>query len=705
MLLRKKLVKVQKDNMKTTDFLTELSNTKLGKYKTAAGADATAADKSGNFKRGNKRMSGITNATKKEFANDAAKAAADAAAKAKKVDEGVNISPDQIQQMFQGAQNIGTAGGTNRSMIGKAKDMFSKPNPAAAPGLKQSTSVDPSVSAAQKPTTRVGKAAQSTRQQKQAQAAQAAQAGMTPAPAAPVATPAPVTPPAEPASYKDTFPKAAAAAERDKAAASIKPAVWKSNRKPYDPAKTSPTELSESQIYRLIGAIVNKHKKQVDEGVMDWAKTKGQNITNKITADKLLQAWNKAGKPTDSDQVAALMVKAGVPQETLNNLYTNFKLPAPQAVPAQPAQPKQGMLGRMAGGVGSAIGGIKGTIAGVKDAYGGNKMTGFDASRAKQGMQHVGHTGEVNPYTRATDPNNTAAAPVASNTTTNQGGPGTGNTIWHGPTTQTAATSVQAAAPTATNTTTSQPAAATSNAGAQATPKPGKVTVPIGKKAVDQAIATVKLVKPGNMPKVVNYGKTQFDKLVQTTAKQPATTTPDNTIAMPKQGEKIKWGGQEFRPGDPMYDQMKAASGTNESLGLNYPETYEQTNNKFKSKGQRRVAALTNEQNYDSGDYSNARMGREYGKRNYSVDSGASHFKKERVKNEPGGELGRPKSLAGASKSLPADPFNRTTGKIPKGKTGQVHKVDMDEGKQRIDTRTKNYIPIKESAILKGIKG
>ena len=67
--------------------LNELSNVKLGLYKTAAGKDATAADKAGNFKRGNKRMSGITNATKKELDNDAAKAAADAAAKTKKIDE------------------------------------------------------------------------------------------------------------------------------------------------------------------------------------------------------------------------------------------------------------------------------------------------------------------------------------------------------------------------------------------------------------------------------------------------------------------------------------------------------------------------------------------------------------------------------------------------------------------------------------------
>ena len=53
--------------------LNELSNKKLGDYKIAAGADATAADKEGNYKRGDKRMSGIGKATKKEFANDTKK--------------------------------------------------------------------------------------------------------------------------------------------------------------------------------------------------------------------------------------------------------------------------------------------------------------------------------------------------------------------------------------------------------------------------------------------------------------------------------------------------------------------------------------------------------------------------------------------------------------------------------------------------------
>jgi hypothetical protein len=53
--------------------LQELSNDMLGKYKKAAGADATKADKEGNVKRGDKRFSGIVKATNKQFANDAKK--------------------------------------------------------------------------------------------------------------------------------------------------------------------------------------------------------------------------------------------------------------------------------------------------------------------------------------------------------------------------------------------------------------------------------------------------------------------------------------------------------------------------------------------------------------------------------------------------------------------------------------------------------
>jgi hypothetical protein len=57
----------------------ELSTELLGRYKKAAGADASRADKQGDFERGNKRFKGINKATIKQFDNDAKKTAEDAA--------------------------------------------------------------------------------------------------------------------------------------------------------------------------------------------------------------------------------------------------------------------------------------------------------------------------------------------------------------------------------------------------------------------------------------------------------------------------------------------------------------------------------------------------------------------------------------------------------------------------------------------------
>ena len=50
--------------------IAELSSEKLGQYKKAAGAQASAADKVGDTKKADKRFSGIVKATKKQFAND-----------------------------------------------------------------------------------------------------------------------------------------------------------------------------------------------------------------------------------------------------------------------------------------------------------------------------------------------------------------------------------------------------------------------------------------------------------------------------------------------------------------------------------------------------------------------------------------------------------------------------------------------------------
>jgi hypothetical protein len=96
-------------------------------------------------------------------------------------------------------------------------------------------------------------------------------------------------------------------------------------------------DLTESQIFLMIGKIVERQRK-IDEGIMDtvkgaagkavdWAKTKGTNLTTKVTADKLLQAWKKAGSPTDSLDVASIIQKSGVPSDSIKQVYSTMKIP------------------------------------------------------------------------------------------------------------------------------------------------------------------------------------------------------------------------------------------------------------------------------------------------------------------------------------------------------------------------------------------
>ena len=96
-------------------------------------------------------------------------------------------------------------------------------------------------------------------------------------------------------------------------------------------------ELTESQIFLMIGKIVERQRK-LDEGIMDtikgaagkavnWAQTKGRNLTTKVTADKLLQAWKKAGSPTDSLDVAKVIQNIGVPSDTIKQVYASMKIP------------------------------------------------------------------------------------------------------------------------------------------------------------------------------------------------------------------------------------------------------------------------------------------------------------------------------------------------------------------------------------------
>ena len=66
-------VKHKSKLMPMEDIISELSTDLLDRYKKAAGADASAADKAGDFERGNKRFKGIVKATIKQGDNDSKK--------------------------------------------------------------------------------------------------------------------------------------------------------------------------------------------------------------------------------------------------------------------------------------------------------------------------------------------------------------------------------------------------------------------------------------------------------------------------------------------------------------------------------------------------------------------------------------------------------------------------------------------------------
>jgi len=96
------------------DSLTELSNEKLGQYKKAASADASAADAAGNMKRGDKRFKGIVKATVKQFDNDIKK---HYDGKEQGVAEGLGYSQDPEQAKWYHEGRRAFKGGTTGGLI------------------------------------------------------------------------------------------------------------------------------------------------------------------------------------------------------------------------------------------------------------------------------------------------------------------------------------------------------------------------------------------------------------------------------------------------------------------------------------------------------------------------------------------------------------------------------------------------------------
>ena len=104
--------------------------------------------------------------------------------------------------------------------------------------------------------------------------------------------------------------------------------------------------LSEGQVYLVFNRIT-----QLNEGPMDWiknkagkaadwAKTKGTNLTTKITADKLNSAWQKAGAPTDSEELKKFLTTQGVDAGIIDNVYKSLKIKSGEAATSMYAQVK-----------------------------------------------------------------------------------------------------------------------------------------------------------------------------------------------------------------------------------------------------------------------------------------------------------------------------------------------------------------------------
>ena len=124
--------------------VSELSNEKLAQYKTAAGQQATAADKAGDYAKGHKRFKGIVKATNKQFDNDAKKHREQGAAEGygpwgkkspadlskikKALEKEKKQQPGQLRQ---------TSSNTTKYKSGQAGEYFSKFTETDSPAMAQ----------------------------------------------------------------------------------------------------------------------------------------------------------------------------------------------------------------------------------------------------------------------------------------------------------------------------------------------------------------------------------------------------------------------------------------------------------------------------------------------------------------------------------------------------------------------------------------
>ena len=145
--------------------------------------------------------------------------------------------------------------------------------------------------------------------------------------------------------FKTAIDTAVAAAQ---GAATAKTATAQPAAQPAAPAaNAAPANFNQVREHRI--RLTNKEVKEIfavagnslNEGPMDWLKTKGKNLTTKVTADKLKSMWTKDGKPMDSEKIAAILRQAGVKDDVIASAFNAVEAAVPSWVrtpaAAQPA--------------------------------------------------------------------------------------------------------------------------------------------------------------------------------------------------------------------------------------------------------------------------------------------------------------------------------------------------------------------------------
>jgi LysM repeat protein len=261
----------------------------------------------------------------------------------------------------------------------------------------------------------------------------------------------------------------------------------------------------------------------------------GRQFTTNVTKEKLKMNWTQKGQPSDSDEVAAFMKSQGVPEEVISTVYTKMGLPftpsTPAADPAAAAAPD---------------------ASATPDSTSSPSSTGADTTASSAGA-----FGQM--ASQLSNQGNTSTSSTGGTTIRNPQGNSQGYSQGSGQGSSGGGTS---------------PAGNMQQQSQPNTPREQQVVARTVRQQIDDIMHTVLTQHNDDQPALVKYLRQRLDSSFPPEAAPPAATAPSK----PRKRTK--------KP------NLKVAA---ESVGIPYPGTYEETNDMFKGKGQRRTGTLTTE--------------------------------------------------------------------------------------------------------------